>query len=150
MAGPLELETFFVLSPAGTITTIAGADAIAPPPANPRITCHHCRTLLEYPEGSSYVQCFVCSAMNAVVATSAPETTDGGDTTYPTGGRTINMLCAVCGTSNLGRALFDPGRWRIGGTRWWIRAFWIREFFMVVLVSFSFVGGGGTVLAMSW
>ncbi|CAD7956091.1 unnamed protein product [Amoebophrya sp. A120] len=45
----------------------------------------------------SYVQCFVCSAMNAVVTTEA--TAEGEE--YPIGGRTINMLCAVCGTSNL-------------------------------------------------
>jgi len=96
--GGSDIETFFVLGPNGQVSSIAGADFIEPPPANPRITCHHCRTLLEYPEGSSYVQCFVCSAMNAVVNT----TDDNGDGNYPVGGRTINMLCAVCGTSNLG------------------------------------------------
>merc|ERR1712194_195403 len=84
------------MGPNGEICAIAGADAIEPPPANPRVTCHHCRTLLEYPEGSSFVQCFVCSCMNAVVAT-----TQNDESEYPIGGRTINMLCAVCGTSNL-------------------------------------------------
>mmetsp|Transcript_18431 Transcript_18431/g.46039 ORF Transcript_18431/g.46039 Transcript_18431/m.46039 type:complete len:132 (+) Transcript_18431:230-625(+) len=93
----MSVETFFVQNPNGQIGCIAGADAIEPPPANPRITCHHCRTLLEYPDGSSYVQCFVCSAMNAVVNTDTAA--EGED--YPIGGRTINMLCAVCGTSNL-------------------------------------------------
>lgn len=99
-----EIDTFFVQNPDGQVCCIAGADAIEPPPANPRITCHHCRTLLEYPEGSSFVQCFVCSCMNAVVSTSTNAQANGDSTepAYPIGGRTINMLCAVCGTSNLG------------------------------------------------
>ena len=30
-----------------TIDGVAGADSIAPPPANPRLWCHHCNTQLE-------------------------------------------------------------------------------------------------------
>ena len=48
---PLDIETFMVLNPDGSIDAVAGADAIEPPPANPRITCHNCRTLLEYSDG---------------------------------------------------------------------------------------------------
>eukprot|EP00747_Dinoflagellata_sp_TGD_P092471 gnl/TRDRNA2_/TRDRNA2_165421_c0_seq1.p2 gnl/TRDRNA2_/TRDRNA2_165421_c0~~gnl/TRDRNA2_/TRDRNA2_165421_c0_seq1.p2 ORF type:complete len:138 (+),score=11.89 gnl/TRDRNA2_/TRDRNA2_165421_c0_seq1:73-486(+) len=97
MAGPTAasagsedaLPIFFIESPDGLIDSIAGADSIEPPPTNPRLSCHHCQTLLEFTAGASYVQCFVCRTMNAVLSGSQ------------LGGRTMNMLCTVCGTSNL-------------------------------------------------
>mmetsp|Transcript_28868 Transcript_28868/g.65246 ORF Transcript_28868/g.65246 Transcript_28868/m.65246 type:complete len:152 (+) Transcript_28868:74-529(+) len=86
-ADPLAL--FFVENPDGTIDSLAGADSVAPPPSNPRLRCFHCSTMLEFTVGASYVQCFLCRSMNAVLT--------GSDQ----GGRTMNMLCTVCGTSNL-------------------------------------------------
>jgi LSD1 subclass zinc finger protein len=84
-----ELPIFFLEGPDGTIENIAGADSVAPPPTNPRLWCHQCNTLLEFTAGASYVQCFVCRTMNAVLSGSQ------------VGGRTMNMLCTVCNTSNL-------------------------------------------------
>lgn len=84
-----KLPIFFVENPDGTIDGVAGADSIAPPPANPRLWCHHCNTQLEFAAGASYVQCYLCRTMNAVLTGSQ------------LGGRTMNMLCTVCGTSNL-------------------------------------------------
>eukprot|EP00397_Hematodinium_sp_SG-2012_P062818 GEMP01085538.1.p1 GENE.GEMP01085538.1~~GEMP01085538.1.p1 ORF type:complete len:146 (+),score=22.81 GEMP01085538.1:54-440(+) len=83
-------EVFFLEDPSGKILTICGANTIAPPPEHPRLTCHNCQTLLEYAEIASYVQCYVCNTMNAVLR--------GNETM---GGRTINMLCTICSTSNL-------------------------------------------------
>jgi len=83
------LPIFFVEGPDGVIDSIGGADSIEPPPMHPRLWCHQCNTLLEYTAGASYVQCFVCKSMNAVL--------NGNQV----GGRTMNMLCTVCQTSNL-------------------------------------------------
>merc|ERR1719221_1818793 len=89
-SGPgTNLTIFFVENPDGTIDSIAGADSIAPSPTNPRLWCLHCSTQLEYTAGASYVQCFLCRTMNAVLTGSQ------------VGGRTMNMLCTVCDTSNL-------------------------------------------------
>uniref|UniRef100_A0A7S1F2C3 Zinc finger LSD1-type domain-containing protein n=1 Tax=Noctiluca scintillans TaxID=2966 RepID=A0A7S1F2C3_NOCSC len=84
-----HLPIFFVENPDGTIDTVAGADTIQPPQTNPQLKCHHCETLLEFTAGASYVQCFICRTMNAVLSA------------QQLGGRTMNMLCTVCGTSNL-------------------------------------------------
>ncbi|CAK9029624.1 Hypothetical protein SCF082_LOCUS18875 [Durusdinium trenchii] len=43
-----RLPIFFVENPDGSIDGVAGADSIAPPPANPRLWCHHCNTQLEF------------------------------------------------------------------------------------------------------
>merc|ERR1740121_627438 len=83
------LPIFFVEGPDGTIDGVAGADYIEPPPLHPRLWCHQCNTLLEFAAGASYVQCFVCKTMNAVLSGNQ------------VGGRTMNMLCTVCQTSNL-------------------------------------------------
>eukprot|EP00927_Polykrikos_kofoidii_P020435 TRINITY_DN19699_c0_g1_i1.p1 TRINITY_DN19699_c0_g1~~TRINITY_DN19699_c0_g1_i1.p1 ORF type:complete len:123 (-),score=16.65 TRINITY_DN19699_c0_g1_i1:113-481(-) len=80
---------FFVENPDGSVDSLAGTDSIAPPPTNPRLWCFHCNTQLEFTAGASYVQCFLCRTMNAVLSGSQ------------LGGRTMNMLCTVCGTSNL-------------------------------------------------
>eukprot|EP00419_Tripos_fusus_P006672 CAMPEP_0172671812 /NCGR_PEP_ID=MMETSP1074-20121228/11152_1 /TAXON_ID=2916 /ORGANISM="Ceratium fusus, Strain PA161109" /LENGTH=85 /DNA_ID=CAMNT_0013488919 /DNA_START=25 /DNA_END=283 /DNA_ORIENTATION=- len=61
-----ELPLFFVEGPDGLINGLAGADSVAPPPSKPRLQCFHCRTLLEFAIGASYVQCYHCSRMNAV------------------------------------------------------------------------------------
>merc|ERR1719229_2102601 len=64
-------------------------DSVAVPPANPRLWCHHCNAQPEFTAGASYVQCSLCRTMNAVLSGTE------------VGGRTMHMLCAVCGTSNL-------------------------------------------------
>lgn len=87
--GAEDLSIFFVENPDGTIDSLAGAETIAPPPTNPRLWCYHCSTQLQYPGGASYVQCYLCRTMNAVM--------QGNQMGF----RTMNMLCTVCGTSNL-------------------------------------------------
>mmetsp|Transcript_106658 Transcript_106658/g.318830 ORF Transcript_106658/g.318830 Transcript_106658/m.318830 type:complete len:152 (+) Transcript_106658:107-562(+) len=82
-------ELFFVEDPDGMIESLAGVDSVAPLPTNPRLQCFHCNTLLEFNTGASYVQCFLCWSMNAVLSDSQR------------GGRTLSMLCTVCGTANL-------------------------------------------------
>lgn len=83
------MSVFFVENPTGL--GIAGsAEAFASRSlGNPRLVCHQCRLMLEYTRGASYVQCASCHSLNAVI----------GGTVQ--GGRTFNMICAVCGVSNL-------------------------------------------------
>lgn len=80
---------FFVEHPDGL--GIAGAaEAFASSSGgNPRIVCHQCRLMLEYSRGASYVQCASCHSLNAVIEGTVQ------------GGRTFNMICAMCGVSNL-------------------------------------------------
>ena len=88
----LPFDIFFVENPEGL--AIAGtAEAFQSPlsshSSNPRIVCHQCRLMLEYSRGAAYVQCASCHALNAVIEGTLQ------------GGRTFNMICAVCGVSNL-------------------------------------------------
>ncbi len=95
-ASIMPFEVFFVENPDGHATSIAGSpEAFASSykpfasDTNPRIICHHCRLTLEYTRGASYVQCASCHSLNAVIEGTIQ------------GGRTFNMICAVCGVSNL-------------------------------------------------
>ncbi len=92
----LPYEVFFVENPDGYASSIAGsAEAFEFPythacgHGNPRIVCHSCRLTLEYARGASYVQCAACHSLNAVIEGTIQ------------GGRTFNMVCAICGVSNL-------------------------------------------------
>eukprot|EP00927_Polykrikos_kofoidii_P020436 TRINITY_DN19699_c0_g1_i2.p2 TRINITY_DN19699_c0_g1~~TRINITY_DN19699_c0_g1_i2.p2 ORF type:complete len:128 (-),score=12.11 TRINITY_DN19699_c0_g1_i2:91-474(-) len=83
------LRLFFVENPDGSVDSLASSSTIAPPSTNPRICCFHCNTQIEFTDGASYVQCFLCRTMNAVLSGSQ------------LGGRTMSMVCTACGTSNL-------------------------------------------------
>ena len=94
----LPFEVFYVENPDGYASSIAGnpeafempnSSTLGPRGGNPRIVCHHCRLTLEYARGASYVQCAACHSLNAVIEGTIQ------------GGRTFNMVCAVCGVSNL-------------------------------------------------
>jgi LSD1 subclass zinc finger protein len=92
----LPYEVFFVENPDGYASSIAGSPEAFELPhthacgrGNPRIVCHSCRLTLEYARGASYVQCAACHSLNAVIEGTIQ------------GGRTFNMVCAICGVSNL-------------------------------------------------
>jgi LSD1 subclass zinc finger protein len=91
----LPFEVFYVEDPLGAVSGMAGAPEAFLPRShvsqrtNPRLVCHQCRLLLEYSRGAAYVQCASCQALNAVIEGTIE------------GGRTFNMICAVCGVSNL-------------------------------------------------
>jgi LSD1 subclass zinc finger protein len=93
----LPYDVYFVENPDGYASSIAGStEAFLSPTAasasgrgNPRIVCHQCRLTLEYARGASYVQCAACHSLNAVIEGTIQ------------GGRTFNMVCAICGVSNL-------------------------------------------------
>ena len=91
-ASILPYDIFFVENPDGYASSIAGsAEAFTTykTEINPRLVCHQCRLMLEYTRGASYVQCASCHSLNAVIEGTVQ------------GGRTFNMICAVCGVSNL-------------------------------------------------
>jgi LSD1 subclass zinc finger protein len=96
-ASILPYDVYFVENPDGCTSSIAGSpEAFSPyykpldsSTTNPRIVCHQCRLMLEYTRGASYVQCASCHSLNAVIEGTIQ------------GGRTFNMICAVCGVSNL-------------------------------------------------
>jgi LSD1 subclass zinc finger protein len=93
----LPFDIYYVEDPGGEVSGMAGsAEAFMPRSSvttfnvsNPRIVCHHCRLLLEYSRGAAYVQCASCQALNAVIEGTIE------------GGRTFNMICSICGVSNL-------------------------------------------------
>jgi len=90
----LPYEVFFVENPDGYASSIAGSPEAFELPSgcgrgNPRIVCHSCRLTLEYARGASYVQCAACHSLSAVI-----------DGTIE-GGRTFNMVCAICDVCNL-------------------------------------------------
>ena len=89
----LPFDVFYVENPEG-VSSMAGSPEAFQPRSfsqrnNPRIVCHQCRLMLEYSRGASFVQCASCQALNAVIEGTIQ------------GGRTFNMICAVCGVSNL-------------------------------------------------
>jgi LSD1 subclass zinc finger protein len=89
----LPFDVFYVENPGDTLSVAGSPEAFQGPSLsssnNPRIVCHQCRLMLEYSRGAAYVQCASCHALNAVIEGTIQ------------GGRTFNMICAVCGVSNL-------------------------------------------------
>lgn len=86
----LPYEVYYVENPDGSPSIAGSPEAFTSPnESNPRLVCHQCRLMLEYTRGASYVQCASCHSLNAVIEGTIQ------------GGRTFNMMCAVCGVSNL-------------------------------------------------
>lgn len=90
-ASILPFDVFYVENPDHGVALAGSPEAFQAHPIglNPRIVCHQCRLMLEYSRGAAYVQCASCQALNAVMEGTIQ------------GGRTFNMICAVCGVSNL-------------------------------------------------
>jgi LSD1 subclass zinc finger protein len=89
----LPFDVFYVENPEGCFAIAGSPEAFQTASLlhanNPRLVCHQCRLMLEYSRGAAYVQCASCQALNAVIEGTIQ------------GGRTFNMICAVCGVSNL-------------------------------------------------
>ncbi|PHJ17253.1 zinc finger lsd1 subclass domain-containing protein [Cystoisospora suis] len=60
----------------------------------PQLRCHRCEQIMEFDPGSSFVQCYRCSAVNFVL----PQ--EDGEEVHE-GGKVLGVICPSCLTTNL-------------------------------------------------